>query len=189
MPKLDPNGHLLLVDVETTGLVARDEKLLEVGFMVVDLGFRPVASFSEVISQEGADFDPDDLTDFIKNMHTKNGLLHTIETADLPTLDEVEEELTEWYDDLFGDAQVPLVGSSVSLDRDFIVEHFVDFPDRLHYRIIDWSSVKELCRRYNPEVYAKLPPKREKHRVMPDLEDTVAEARFYVENFFFTTRP
>lgn len=185
MTKLNPDQHLLLVDLETTGLVPADEKILEVGLMVVTLDFTSVAQFHALI--DPPNFDPDDLEENVRSMHERSGLLKEVDRSGRD-LDDVEEALIEWYDDLFGnDVQVPLSGSSVHFDVDFIKEHFVDFPDKVHYREINWSTVKELCRRYNPEVYKKLPEARKLHRSLPDLQDTINEARFYVENFLFTT--
>jgi oligoribonuclease len=184
---LNPDEHLLLIDLETTGLVPSEEKILEVGLVVVTLDFRTVAQFHGLILPDG--FDPDDdLDENVRQMHERSRLLDELEASGRD-LDIVEEELNEWYDDLFGDAEMPLVGSSVHFDKGFITEHFVDFPDRIHYRIIDFSSVKELCRRYNPDLYAKLPVAKKLHRAIPDLNDTISEARFYVDNFLFTTRP
>lgn len=185
MTKLNPDQHLLLIDLETTGLKPTEEKILEVGLVVVTLDFQVVAQFHGLI--EPPNFDPDDLDENVYKMHERSGLLKEIDASGRDQ-DEVEEELVEWYDELFGDdVQVPLSGSSVHFDVDFLKEHFIDFPERVHYREINWSTVKELCRRYNPDVYKKLPAARKLHRSLPDLQDTISEARFYVENFLFTT--
>jgi oligoribonuclease len=181
---LDPMTHLLLVDIETTGLDAREESILEVGFMVTTLDFKPVAIFSRIIAQ---DVDWSSCNKLVRDMHEKSGLRKLLDDGAGDELEDVESELIDWYDDLFGDEKVPLVGSSVHFDRGFFAEHFVDFIDRVSYRNIDWSTVKELCRRYNPEVYTKLPDKKERHRAIADIEDTIGEAAFYVENFLFTT--
>jgi oligoribonuclease len=184
---LNPDEHLLLIDLETTGLVPSEEKILEVGLVVVTLDFRTVAQFHGLVLPDG--FDPDDdLDENVRQMHERSRLLDELEVSGRD-LDVVEEELNEWYEDLFGDAEMPLCGSSVHFDAGFVNEHFVDFPDKIHYRRIDFSTLKELCRRYNPDLYAKLPTAKKLHRAIPDLNDTISEARFYVDNFLFTTRP
>jgi oligoribonuclease len=184
---LDPMNHLLLVDIETTGLDARDDLLLEVGLMIVTLDFKPVAMYSEIVRQPNVNWD--DCSDVVQKMHLKSGLMKLIDGGAGEDLDDIEAGLIDWYEQLFGNEKVPLVGSSVHFDRGFFAENFVDFIDLVSYRNIDWSSVKELCRRYNPEVYEKLPPKSEKHRAIPDLQDTIGEARFYLDNFLIATRP
>lgn len=185
---LDPDTHLLLCDLETTGLDPADNLILEVGFVVTTLDFKPVAMFSDLVKPDHQ-IDWSQLHHAVQEMHSTNGLADAIDAGKGLDLDDVESGLVDWYRSLFGDAKVPLVGSSVGFDKSFIKEHFIDFPDMIHYRVIDFSSVKELCRRYNPEVYAKLPEKREVHRSIPDLDDTINEARFYVDNFLHTTRP
>jgi oligoribonuclease len=185
---LNVDEHLLLCDLETTGLDPRDDLILEVGFVVTTLDFRVVSSFTELVAP-GHQIAWDELSEIVQQMHNTNGLREAIDAGKGEDLDTVEADLTDWYFELFGKGKCPLVGSSVSFDRGFLREHFVDFPDMIHYRNIDFSSVKELCRRYNPEVYSKLPVAQAKHRAIPDLEDTINEARFYVDNFLHTTRP
>jgi len=187
-PHLDPDTHLLLCDLETTGLDPRDNLILEVGFVIVTLDFKMVSMFSDIVDP-GHQIAWDELHPSVQQMHNTNGLREAVDNGKGIDIGDLEEGLIDWYRENFGNAKVPLSGSTIGFDQAFLKEHLSDFPDMIHYRTIDWSSVKELCRRYNPEVYAKLPAKREIHRSIPDLEDTVGEAQFYVENFLFTTRP
>lgn len=183
---LNPDEHMLLIDLETTGLDPRDDLILEVGCMIVTLDFKVIDSYEAVIDP-GHEIDWESVNPFVKDMHTNNGLRKQIDAGLGSDLEAVDMTLVEWYRGHFADGKTPLVGSSVGFDRGFVNAHLTRFSEVPHYRNIDFSSVKELCRRYNPEVYAKLPAKREVHRAIPDLYDTINEARFYVENFLFET--
>jgi len=187
MNTLNPDTHLLLCDLETTGLDPRDDLILEVGFVITTLDFKMVAMFTEVVDP-GHQIWWGGLDTWVQQTHKNSGLRDAIDNGKGRDVGDVEADLCEWYEEWFGEAKVPLVGSSVHFDRGFLVEHMPEFAEQVHYRNIDFSSVKELCRRYNPEVYAKLPRKKELHRAIPDLEDTVGEARFYVDNFLHATR-
>jgi oligoribonuclease len=80
------------------------------------------------------------------------------------------------------------VGSSIQFDRDMLRAQYPSILGRFSYRNIDISTLKELCKRLNPELYARfeqvvIPQK--KHRVMPDLEDTINEFNSYIESFLW----
>lgn len=186
---LDPNTHLLVCDVETTGLDPEQSDLIEVGFAVVDLDLH-LADSIEIVCRPDMDIDWTAVPPLVREMHEKSGLRKVLDNSSSGACDyeEAEAELLDWYTDLFGDAKMPLMGSSVHFDRRWLQAYFVDLSDKFHYRNIDVSSLKELCRQYNPEVYAELPPKMELHRAGPDIVDTLNEFRFYVQNFLFTTQ-
>lgn len=78
----------------------------------------------------------------------------------------------------------PLVGNSVYMDRLFLRKFMPTLNEYLHYRIIDVSTVKELCSRWNPEVSKEQPKKQYSHRALSDIKESVEELKFYKENFF-----
>ena len=78
----------------------------------------------------------------------------------------------------------PLAGNSVWMDRLFLRRHMPRLEAHLHYRIVDVSTVKELVRRWTPDVAARLPAKAEKHRALEDIRESVAELAFYRSEAF-----
>lgn len=78
----------------------------------------------------------------------------------------------------------PLAGNTVYMDRLFLRKYMPLVNSYLHYRIIDVSSIKELCRIWNPEMYKKLPSKHCEHRALTDIKESVEELKFYKNNFF-----
>src|SRR5205814_1982790 len=75
----------------------------------------------------------------------------------------------------------PLCGNSIGTDRRFLAQYLREIDDYLHYRSIDVSSLKELCRRWYPEAYKNKPAKAEHHRALDDIKESVAELRYYRE--------
>lgn len=78
----------------------------------------------------------------------------------------------------------PLAGNSIYMDRMFLNLHMPKVNKYLHYRIIDVSSIKELCRRWNADVYKQAPKKEFTHRALDDIKESVNELKYYKNNFF-----
>ena len=83
----------------------------------------------------------------------------------------------------------PLCGNSIGTDRRFLDRYMHDLDTYLHYRSIDVSSLKELCRRWYPETYSKRPGKAEQHRALDDVRESIAELQFYREQLFIARAP
>lgn len=129
----------------------------------------------------------------VREMHGKSGLLNECNQFGMHP-DAAMEHFYEWLEGhgVKSETEEPMVGSSVQFDRSFLDTNWPAVSNRFNYRNIDISSIKELCKRFNPSVYAKLDehtsPKK-LHRVLPDLHDSIAEFKFYLENFLFEARP
>lgn len=80
--------------------------------------------------------------------------------------------------------KAPLAGNTIYMDRMFLRKYFPRFDDYLHYRIIDVSTVKELCGRWNRKVYSSAPRKKLLHRAIDDIHESILELRHYKEKFF-----
>lgn len=83
--------------------------------------------------------------------------------------------------------QCPLAGNSIYMDRMFLRIYMQRVDNHLHHRIIDVSSLKELCKRWNPDIFASLPAKRLIHRGLDDIKDSIQEARYYKKYMFLPT--
>ena len=123
----------------------------------------------------------DRMDDFVRTMHTKSGLIKEIEasTIDLTTAGRQVLDYIRGHVPAAG--TTPLCGNSIGTDRRFLAEHLREIDDYLHYRSIDVSSLKELCRRWYPEAYKNKPAKSEQHRALDDIKESVAELRYYRE--------
>lgn len=99
-----------------------------------------------------------------------------MEEAEIILLDFVKNYVTDKFS--------PLAGNSVYMDRLFLRKFMPTLDAYLHYRIIDVSSVKELCRRWNPKVFEEQPKKVFSHRASSDIKESIAELKYYKERFF-----
>lgn len=191
--------YLVLVDIETTGLndVYDDDVVCEVGLKVVDRQLRTWGEWSSLVLNENwrAKMARNQL---VWDMHTKSGLIKELsETVDQPhfpgqyTPPVVAFQAYKWLTEEMGlpPGKMPMMGSSVQFDREFLNREMIVLEKFFTYRNIDVSTLKELCMRFNSELYVAIKEefKKEdaKHRVLPDLEATLSEFRAYLDNFLF----
>ena len=119
------------------------------------------------------------MDDFVRKMHTKSGLLPAIEASTLSLADAGKQVLAYLETQLPGPGTAPLCGNSIGVDRRFLDRYLPEVDQYLHYRSVDVSSFKELCRRWYPSVYKKRPDKKETHRALDDIRESIEELRFY----------
>jgi oligoribonuclease len=196
------NDELMVwVDTESFGLDKDNDPLIEVGITVTNLDLEVLDHDEWLIwgplherayarlakeAEKGGD-------DFVYKMHTENGLFRQAGHIGM-NMHEVEASIVEWMSDTeVGDVtNIPMSGSSVHFDRKFFESQMPLVNKAFHYRIIDNSTVKELCRRYNPSVFAQAPEAKHvapmHHRVELCLEDTINEFKYYRDNFIFDAR-
>lgn len=179
---------LAWVDVETTGLDPAGGSLLEVAFITTDDDLRVISQLEMVIGVE-PDTLEQHLSTFTREMHTRNGLLEAVSKEiarcdGQPSLREAEQKLLMWFHPHEQWKQVPLAGSSVSFDRAWLKAHMPLVEALFSYRNVDVSTVKELCKRWAPQLCA-MRPKGETpaHRALADVFESVKELGFYRRQF------
>lgn len=120
----------------------------------------------------------------VVDMHTKSGLLDQIRASTL-TLEEAGRQTLEFIKQYVPEARkVPLCGNSIGMDRRFLDRYLPEIENHLHYRSVDVSTIKELVRRWYPELLANRNQKSGSHRALDDIRESVAELRFYREHVF-----
>jgi oligoribonuclease len=117
-------------------------------------------------------------------MHTRSGLLDEIRRS-TRTLEQAGHETLQFLKSHIGAPKaVPLCGNSIGTDRRFLAAYLPDIENYLHYRCVDVSSVKELVKRWYPQVDAGKPPKTGNHRALDDIRDSIHELAYYRTNVF-----
>jgi oligoribonuclease len=163
-----------------TGLDVSRHVIVEVAVLVTDQQLEPLdEGLDVVVHQPPAALA--EMDDFVRAMHTKSGLLGEIETSTVSLAEAGEQALAYVARHVPEAGTAPLCGNSIGVDRRFLDRQLPALDTYLHYRIIDVSSLKELCRRWYPAVYKKRPGKRETHRALDDVRESIAELRYYRE--------
>lgn len=166
------------MDLEMTGLDPARHAIVEIATLVTDDDLAVVAEGPALVVHQPPEVLAG-MDDVVRTMHTKSGLLPAIEAsttglaeAGLATLAFIRAHVPQ-------PRTVPLCGNSIGTDRRFLAAYLPDIEEYLHYRSVDVSSVKELVRRWYPEVMAGRPEKSTSHRALDDIRESVEELRFY----------
>ena len=180
MEEASVDDRLVWLDLEMTGLDIRRHVIVEIAALVTNSGLEPLDEGIDVIVHQSAAALAE-MDDVVQKMHTKSGLIPAIEASTL-TLDEAGAQVLAYLRVHVPEAgTAPMCGNSIGVDRRFLDAQLPELDQYLHYRSIDVSSFKELCRRWYPEVYRKRPAKVETHRALADVNESIAELRYYRE--------
>ncbi len=171
------NDKLVWIDCEMTGLSLKNDALIEVAALVTDFELNVLGDGIDlVIKPPQADLDQMD--DFVRDMHTKSGLLTELD-AGMSLRDAEEAVLTYVREFVTEPRKAPLAGNSVGTDRAFLLRDMVELESYLHYRVVDVSSIKELARQWYPRTYFASPEKAGNHRALADIQESIEELRYY----------
>lgn len=176
------NDSLIWVDLETTGLDPQQDRILEIAVVVTDGQLNVIDQYSSIVAYPGSTLLLANPT--VEDMHRRSGLLAEMRsTAWSPEIEPRSLDLRfEAFVAEHGATGAPLAGSNVQFDRNFLRRWMPRLEDAAHYRNVDVSTLKELMRRWHPEV-----PEWEKtgdHRALSDILDSIAELKFYRARFF-----
>ncbi len=161
------------VDLEMTGLDHTTDQILEVAVVVTDMQLKPLAELHRIVFQPIEVLDR--MTDFVRDLHQKSGLTQAVSQG--TPLAEVEKELISLIESHFDPKErVVLAGNSVGNDKRFIDQYLPEVAKRLHYRIVDVSSFKEVFR----ERYRLNFEKKNAHRAVDDIYESIRELEYYL---------
>jgi oligoribonuclease len=175
--------RLVWVDCEMTGLDLRRDSLIEIAALVTDSELRMLDDGVDVVIGAPAD-QLDTMVPVVRDMHAASGLTDLVRTSRL-TVADAEQIVLAHLRKYVPDARtVPLCGNSIATDRAFIARDMPELDAFLHYRMVDVSSIKELCRRWYPRVYFSQPQKGQSHRALADIRESIRELRYYRRTIF-----
>ena len=166
------------IDCEMTGLDLGSDKLIEIAALVTDSDLNVIGEGVDVVIHAD-DAALAAMPDVVTKMHAASG--HTDEgRAATVTVAEAEKLVLDYLrEHIDGDGAVPLAGNSIATDRGFIARDMPELDGFLHYRMVDVSSIKELCRRWFPPIYFGQPQKGLAHRALADIRESIRELRYY----------
>jgi oligoribonuclease len=174
---------LVWIDCEMTGLDLGKDKLIEVAALVTDPELNVLGEGVDlVIHADDAALDA--MPPVVRDMHAKSGLTDEVRRSAI-TMAEAEEAVLAYIKEFVPNPRTaPLCGNSIATDRGFLARDMPALDAHLHYRMIDVSSIKELCRRWYPRVYFGQPAKGLSHRALADIRESIRELEYYRRTIF-----
>lgn len=176
---------LVWMDLEMTGLDHTADVIVEIATLVTDDDLEIVAEGPDLVVHQ-----PDDvllrMDPFVVDMHTRSGLLDKIRTSTITLEEAGRETLAFIRQHAPVERTVPLCGNSIGTDRRFLAAYLPEIEEYLHYRSVDVSSLKELVRRWYPDVLNARGWKQGSHRALDDIRESVTELKLYRELVFAT---
>jgi oligoribonuclease len=165
-----------------TGLTQQDA-LIEVAALVTDPDLNVLGEGVDIVIHAD-DAALANMLEVVRQMHARSGLTEEVRRS-ATTVREAEDRVLEYVTRYVPAVKTaPLCGNSIATDRGFIARDMPRLDAHLHYRMIDVSSVKELCRRWYPRVYFGQPEKGLAHRALADIRESIRELRYYREAIF-----
>jgi oligoribonuclease len=169
---------LVWIDCEMTGLDLSKDALVEIAVLVTDSELNIVDEGVDVVIHAD-DAVLDTMPDIVREMHANSGLTPLVRASTVSVAD-AEAQVLDYVRTHIPDARTaPLCGNSIATDRGFIARDMPALDAHLHYRMIDVSSIKELCRRWYPRIYYAQPDKGLTHRALADIKESIRELRYY----------
>jgi len=177
-------GDLLVwIDCEMTGLDLGRDALIEVAALVTDPDLNVLGDGVDVVIH-AEDALLDGMFEVVREMHDKSGLTEQVRASTIG-VEEAEDRIMSYLTTHVPEPRsAPLCGNSIATDRGFLARDMPRLDAHLHYRMIDVSSIKELCRRWYPRTYYGQPPKGLAHRALADIKESIRELEFYRRTVF-----
>lgn len=172
--------HLIWLDMEMTGLQPDSDRIIEIAMIVTNSNLEIVAE-SPVLVVHQPDAVLDAMDEWNTNTHGKSGLTARVK-ASTHTEAEVEQQLLAFLREWVPAGSSPMCGNSIGQDRRFMARWMPELESYFHYRNLDVSTLKELCRRWRPDI-AKGVVKKGKHEALADILESIEELRYYREHF------
>ena len=169
-------NHLIWLDMEMTGLFPDRDRIIELAVVITDANLNTVAE-SPVLVVHQPDTVLDAMDDWNKNTHGKSGLIDKVKASTL-TEQEAEAQMLAFISQYVPARKSPMCGNSICQDRRFMARWMPTLEDYFHYRNLDVSTLKELAKRWRPDV-AKGVVKKGRHEALADIYESIEEMNRY----------
>ena len=176
-------SNLVWIDLEMTGLSPQNDRIIEIATIVTDIHLSIVAEGPELVIHQ-SDERLDGMDAWNKKTHSESGLIDQVRASDIDEA-EAERRTLAFLRRYATKQRSPLCGNAICQDRRFLDRYMPQVSAYLHYRHLDVSTIKELARRWRPDLTSNQ-NKNSRHRAMDDIRESIEELRGYRDNFFLT---
>jgi len=187
MPSQQPArgaDNLVWIDLEMTGLDPDQDVIIEVAVLITDSELNIIADGPDLAIHR-SERELSVMNAWNRRTHHGSGLIKRVKASDI-TIDQAEAQILEFVQQWTVEGKAPLCGNSVHQDRRFLYGEMPRLIDWLNYRIVDVSTVKELAKRWYPELERFV--KQEQHRALDDIRESIDELRWYRQQIFRPAR-
>jgi oligoribonuclease len=175
------DNNLIWIDLEMTGLDPDKDVIIEIATLVTDANLNLLAE-GPVFAVHQSDEILNGMDEWNTNQHGKSGLTQRVRESKVDAA-QAEAETIKFLEQWVAKGKSPICGNSICQDRRFLVRGMPKLENYFHYRNLDVSTIKELARRWKPDVLAGV-KKSGAHLAMDDIKDSIAELKHYRDVFF-----
>jgi oligoribonuclease len=172
--------NLVWVDMEMTGLDPDTDRIIEVAIVVTDSNLNVLAE-GPVFAIHQSDEMLDGMDAWNKGTHGRSGLIDRVKASTITEAD-AEKALIDFLKNFVPSGKSPMCGNTICQDRRFMARGMPKLEAFFHYRNLDVSTLKELCKRWKPEIAGGF-KKHQKHTALADIIESIEELRYYREHF------
>lgn len=182
MCNMSKNDRIVWIDMEMTGLDVETCHILEISCAITNSDLKIISSpINIVINQPSSNLE--NMNAWCKEHHEKSKLIEDVRNSKI-SLKDAEQMLLKYLENHLPENKCPLAGNSVYMDRLFLMKYMPLVCNYLHYKIIDVSTIKELARRWNLQIYNNAPVKTRNHRALADIKESIEELDYYRKHIF-----
>jgi len=179
-PQRPNEFNLVWVDMEMTGLEPDTDRIIEVAVVVTDMHLNIIAE-GPVFAIHQSDETLDKMDAWNKGTHGRSGLIEKVKASTVSE-EQAEAELISFLKQYVPAGKSPMCGNTICQDRRFMVRGMPKLEAFFHYRNLDVSTLKELCKRWKPQIVSGF-KKHQKHTALADIIESIEELRYYREHF------
>lgn len=174
------SNNLIWIDLEMTGLNPDNDRIIEIAIVITDSQLNTVAESPALAIAQPISL-LDNMDKWNRSTHAKSGLIDRVKVSTISEA-EAEEIMLNFLRPHVPAATSPMCGNSICQDRRFLVRSMSKLEAYFHYRNLDVSTLKELAKRWKPEIMSGL-NKESKHEALSDIYDSINELKYYREHF------
>ena len=176
----DKRNNLIWIDLEMTGLSPDNDRIIEIATIVTDAQLNPIAE-GPVLAVHQSDALLDGMDEWNTEHHNNSGLVARVKESRISEM-QAQAQTLDFLKEHVEAGMSPMCGNSICQDRCFLANYMPELEAFFHYRNLDVSTLKELARRWKPEILPGF-KKDNKHLALDDIRESIAELQYYREHF------